>query len=101
MKKMTFLAVVVTVLFSLSGCSDQQKPNVTDQKEDPTAKPTEPTKNDQPTTNPSEPSSPDDNTPQPNEPTPDNPVYHNEVFKDVVVSESGDQIVVAGESPSI
>lgn len=80
MRKMACLFVILIATMGLGACNQQQEVV----KEKPPA--TEP--------NEEKPSNPDE--PVPNEP--EEKVYQNEVFKDVVVTETADSIIVTGKA---
>src|SRR6476620_8748340 len=105
MKKMVYIFAIVTAIVGLVACNHQQqevkeKTNVTEPKDVTKAnKEVVEKKNEQPskdenTTKQNEQPSKDENTTKQNEPVsqvPPDTVYHNDVFKDVIVTKSGDE----------
>jgi hypothetical protein len=105
---MAYLLAGLITIIGLTACTHQQ--NETTNQEKPTSHVNEGTTNpDQPTTSgqdgktdPNPPTSPvQDGTKNPDTPTTpaqEEKVYQNNVFKDVVVTESGDNIIVTGKA---
>lgn len=96
-KKVYYLSAVIIAIFVLAGCNQHQKEiektNVTEKKDVNEQKRQDVKEN-------NEQKSKDINKPVQNQPVkvPSVTVYQNEVFKDVTVAESGDEMIVAGKA---
>ena len=108
MRKIAYLVAAFIILFGLSACNPQQDDTNTPQKttssgqketKDPgtPAPPVQQEPNDHSTpTPPDEQGTTDQDTPAP--PVQEEKVYQNKIFKEVVVTDSGDKIIVKGKA---
>ncbi|MED4224616.1 Gmad2 immunoglobulin-like domain-containing protein [Neobacillus cucumis] len=94
MKKITYFIGIVTVAIGLAACN-QSKAEAPKQ-EKPTSQESNQTPNQERPTPPSQEKPPIPE--KPTSPVPENKVYENKVFKDVVVTESGDKIILTGKA---
>ncbi|WP_160725984.1 Gmad2 immunoglobulin-like domain-containing protein [Bacillus sp. USDA818B3_A] len=103
MKKFAYLCILLTVMIGLAGCNQKESANP-----DKPASPVQdgPKNPDKPTSSgedgpaiPDKPSTNGEDKPSsPESPVPENKVYQNNIFKDVVVTETGEKIIVKGKA---
>ncbi|MEH7098132.1 Gmad2 immunoglobulin-like domain-containing protein [Neobacillus vireti] len=108
MKKLAHLLVAFIAIFGLTACNHQQDKTINQEKstshvQKGTTNPEQPaTPEEEGTKGPEAPAAPEkDGTKEPDQPTapvPETNVYENNVFKEVVVKETGDKIIVTGKA---
>ncbi|WP_066363151.1 Gmad2 immunoglobulin-like domain-containing protein [Neobacillus drentensis] len=112
MKKIVYLFAILIASIGLVACNQQkevvkEKPPVSKPKGENPSSPNGPVTKEPKGENPSTPNEPDvqepkgENPSTPNEPDkqkPEKKVYHNEVFKDVVVTKTSDKITITGKA---